>query len=269
MFKDSHIHTTISHDGKSTVMDYIAAAADKHVDEITLTEHYDDYEGIETKLHTLDVSAYAAEYEKIRSATDFPVNFGIEIGLRPECADRTIRMAKHYPFDFIIGSSHITAGKDMAYDPSFFHGLTRREAYMVYFNEVLENIRTYHDIFDVYGHLDYVVRYGGYPQKKLDYAEFSEILDEIFRALIRRDKGIEINTSGIRYGLGSFCPNRELLKRYLELGGKIITLGSDAHRAEDLAANFEDAVALLKSLGVKEIAVFRERQPEWIPLQTL
>ena len=227
--------------------------------------HY-DYEGIETKLRTLDVAAYAAEYERIRGMTDFPVNFGIEIGLRPECAERTKQMAESYPFDFIIGSSHITAGKDMAYDSSFFRGRTRKEAYMVYFNEVLENIKTY-DIFDVYGHLDYVVRYGGYPQKKLDYAEFSDILDEIFRALIRRDKGIEINTSGIRYGLGTFCPNRELLKRYLELGGKIITLGSDAHRADDLAADFGDAVELLKGLGVKELAVFRKRQPEWISLR--
>lgn len=266
MYKDAHIHTTISHDGKSSAMEYIAAAPGKNVDEITLTEHYDDYEGIETKLRTLDVAAYAAEYERIRGMTDFPVNFGIEIGLRPECAERTKQMAESYPFDFIIGSSHITAGKDMAYDSSFFRGRTRKEAYMVYFHEVLENIKTY-DIFDVYGHLDYVVRYGGYPQKKLDYAEFSDILDEIFRALIRRDKGIEINTSGIRYGLGTFCPNRELLKRYLELGGKIITLGSDAHRADDLAADFGDAVELLKGLGVKELAVFRKRQPEWISLR--
>lgn len=268
MYKDAHIHTTISHDGKSHAMEYIAAAAEKNVDEITLTEHYDDYEGIETRLRTLDVAAYAAEYEKIRSATDFPVNFGIEIGLRPECAARTKQMAASYPFDFIIGSSHITAGKDMAYDPTFFDGRTRKDAYMVYFNEILENVMLY-DEFDVYGHLDYVVRYGGYAQKRIDYAEFSEILDEIFRALIRRDKGIEINTSGIRYGLGAFCPSRELLKRYLELGGRIITLGSDAHRAQDLAADFGEAAALLESLGVKEIAVFRKRQPEWIPISRI
>ena len=77
MYKDAHIHTTVSHDGKSSAMEYIAAAPGKNVDEITLTEHYDDYEGIETKLRTLDVAAYAAEYERIRGMTDFPVNFGI------------------------------------------------------------------------------------------------------------------------------------------------------------------------------------------------
>lgn len=267
MYKDCHLHTVISHDGKSSVWDYIAAAKEKWVDEITLTEHYDDYEGIETKLHTLDVKAYEAAYQKIRENTDFPVRFGIEIGLRPECATRTKQMASSFPFDFIIGSSHITAGRDMAYDASFFDGRTRREAYLVYFHEILENIRIYNE-FDVYGHLDYVVRYGGYAEKSIAYMEFSDILDEIFRALIRKDKGLEINTSGIRYGLGSVCPNKALLKRYLELGGKILTLGSDAHRTEDLASNFEDAISLLDSLGVKEIAVYRKRQPEFFPLKS-
>ena len=230
MYKDCHLHTTISHDGQSSVWEYIAAAHEKHVDEILLTEHYDDYTGIDTELHTLSVDAYASEYRRIREKTDFPIGFGIEIGLRPECAEKTKQMAHLYSFDFIIGSSHITAGIDMAYDPSFFEGRTRRDAYLLYFSEVLKNVQIY-DEFDVYGHLDYVARYGGYPGGRIRYAEFSDVFDEIFRTLIRKGKGIEINTSGLRYGLGSFCPGADLVKRYLDLGGEIITLGSDARKA--------------------------------------
>ena len=268
MYKDCHLHTTISHDGQSSVWEYIAAAHEKHVDEILLTEHYDDYTGIDTELHTLSVDAYASEYRRIREKTDFPIGFGIEIGLRPECAEKTKQMAHLYPFDFIIGSSHITAGIDMAYDPSFFEGRTRRDAYLLYFSEILKNVQIY-DEFDVYGHLDYVARYGGYPGGRIRYAEFSDVFDEIFRTLIRKGKGIEINTSGLRYGLGSFCPGADLVKRYLDLGGEIITLGSDAHKAEDLAANFKEASALLETLGVKFIAVFHARKPDFFPISKL
>ncbi len=264
--KDTHVHSTISHDGKSSVSEYIRVAPELGVDEITFTEHYDDYADIQTNLSTLNVENYYKTFLAYQNETDFPINFGIEIGLQPHITDSVKALVEKYPFDFIIGSSHITCKKDMAYDKSFFEGLTRREAYMQYFDEMLENIRLY-DEFDTYGHLDYVVRYGGYAEKSIDYAEFAEILDEILLALIKKDKGLELNTSGLRYGLGTPHPNATIFKRYRELGGKIVTLGSDAHKTEDLASNFKEALDLLESIGFHEIAVYHKRTPDFITLK--
>ena len=177
-------------------------------------------------------------------------------------------MVKQYPFDFVIGSSHITCKKDMAMDKSFFSGLSRKEAYLKYFEEVLENIKLYNE-FDVYGHIDYVVRYGGYSKKKIDYEEFSEVLDDILLLLIKKDKGIEVNTSGLRYNLGNPHPNFDIIRRYKHLGGKIITVGSDAHKADDIANNFNIVFDILEDIGFKEIAFYHNRKPDFYKIRSL
>ncbi|MBR5742970.1 MAG: histidinol-phosphatase HisJ family protein [Clostridia bacterium] len=258
--KDSHVHTVLSHDGRSTMREYLRAAAKTGVDEITFTEHYDIYDGVKTSLHTLDAAAYREAFDALPPEKGVRANCGIEIGLRPECREKIRAMTEKNSFDFIIGSSHITAGKDMSFDPSFFEGKTRREAYLVYFREILENIRLFDD-FDVYGHLDYVVRYGGYPEKELAYGEFREALEEILDLLIEKGKGLEVNSSGYRYGLSSPHPNLAILKRFREKGGEIVTLGSDAHRVEQLAAGIPEAAELLREAGFARYAVFRERKP--------
>jgi len=263
--KDNHVHSKVSHDGKSTVEEYIRIAPSLGVDEITFTEHYDDYKGIDTKLSTLDVENYYKTYLTCKEKIDFPINFGIEIGLQPHITESIKALVAKYPFDYIIGSSHITCKLDMAYDKAFFEGYTRKEAYTRYFSEALQNITLY-DEFDSYGHLDYVVRYGGYAEKSIDYNEFAEILDEILLALIKKDKGLEVNTSGLRNGIGKTHPNDTILRRYHELGGKIITLGSDAHRAEDLAGNFPEAANMLREIGFREIAFYRKRKPDFISI---
>lgn len=136
---------------------------------------------------------------------------------------------------------------------------------MKYFKEVLQNIKIY-DEFDVYGHIDYIVRYGGYPEKVIKYKDYQEILDEILITLIQRGKGIEINTSGFRYGLNAPHPNQEILARYKNLGGKMITIGSDAHKTEDMCADFDKATEILKEMGYKEYAVFEKRKSKMIQL---
>ncbi len=263
IYKDSHVHTTISHDGKSSISDYLEVASSKCVDEITFTEHYDVYTGVDSKLKTIDVGEYQKKYLDAIKGVSLRTNFGIEIGLRPECADVIKKMTSSYEFDFIIGSNHITKGKDMSMDKSFFEGLTMQEAYSLYFEDVLNNIYTYDD-FDVYGHLDYVVCYGGYGCAQIEYVEYKKYLDEILGVLAKRGKGIEINTSGYRYGLGYPHPNMGIVERFIELGGKIITIGSDAHTVDHLASGFENAYCLMKKVGIKNFAVFHGRNPKFI-----
>ncbi len=261
---DAHVHTTLSHDGISDMEEYMLAARGKGADEMTFTEHWDDYTGMASCLSAVDIPAYYAEYLRMKAKYAVPrINFGIEMGLQPHIAEKVHAVVSSYPFDFVIGSSHITAGKDMAMDSDFFAGRTRHEAYMIYFREVLENIRVHED-FDVYGHLDYVARYGGYAEKEVRYAEFSDILDEILGALICRGKGLELNTSGLRKGLPSAHPNMEILRRYRKLGGEVITLGSDAHSTRDLAADFGTAEEMLKCAGFRRIAVYHARKPDFV-----
>ena len=266
--KDCHVHTNISHDGISNFKDYIRVGKEKGVDEITFTEHWDDYTGLNTNLKTLDISQYQKKYFESKDDDILKTNFGIEIGLQPDIKEKVQKIVNDYSFDFIIGSSHITCKKDMAMDKSFFEGLSRKEAYLKYFKEVLENIKLYNE-FDIYGHIDYVVRYGGYAENKIDYIEFKEILDEILIALIKKDKGLEINTSGIRYGLKSPHPNIDILRRYKELGGKIITMGSDAHKIDDLAKGFDVAFDILENVGFEDIAIYHNRIPDFYKIKLL
>lgn len=270
---DTHVHSKVSHDGISYMDEHMKYAKENGVKEITFTEHYDDYSGVETNLKTLAIDYYRNVYLENKNDNLVKTNFGIEIGLRPESHELISNMVGNNNFDFIIGSSHITCGKDMAYDKSFFENYTPHQAVMNYLNEVLTNVRMYTNEFDVYGHIDYVIRYVikyyGNVINKINYDEFRDILDEILLVIINKDKGIEINTSGIRYGLNSVHPNIEILKRYKELGGKIITIGSDAHRVEDLASHFDIAIDLLEQSGFEEIAVYYNRKPDFIKIKTL
>ena len=111
--KDCHVHTNISHDGISSIEEYLNIAKEKNVDEITFTEHFDIYDGIKTNLKTLDVDKYLEEYLKRKDDSKVKTNFGIEIGLQPDEYTKIHNMVINHDFDFIIGSSHITCKKDM------------------------------------------------------------------------------------------------------------------------------------------------------------
>ena len=265
--KDTHVHSNISHDGISTIEEYGKKAREIGVDEITFTEHYDIYDGLDTNLKTLQPSLYKMNFYSARRKVDIKVNFGIEVGLQPDIKERIQRDIKF--FDFVIGSSHITCKKDIAKDYSFFEGLSRHEAYLKYFEEVYKNVKTYDKEYDVYGHLDYIVRYGGYPEKRIDYDEFEDIIDAILEELVRKDKGLEINTAGLRYGLPYPHPNPVILKRFKEKGGKIITIGSDAHKVDDLAKDFDIACDFAEAVGFEEAAIFHNRKPDFVKIKTL
>ncbi len=266
---DNHLHALMSHDSKEAYENYIVRALILGLKGFTITEHWDSYKKIKTNLKTLDVDSYRNAFiEGTKDNKNLDIGFGIEIGLRPivECVYEIKKTVYENKFDFIIGSSHITCNKDMSMDPTFFEGITKEEAIRKYLNEVLLNVHLYKECFDVYGHLDYVVRYviknyGLSKAYKLMYNDFRDILDAILIELIKNDKGLEINTSGLRYGLSEPHPNIEILKRYKELGGYIITMGSDAHTAVDMASNFGEAKEILLESGFNEVAVYRKRKP--------
>jgi len=168
------------------------------------------------------------------------------------------------PFDFVIGSSHLVHGYDPYY-PEFFEGRKEFLCYMEYFESILENISAY-DGFDVYGHIDYVVRYGPNRNREYSYGRYKDILDEILKKLISMGKGIELNTGGYHYGLGEPNPCTAVIRRYRELGGEIITIGADAHTPDKIACAFDKAASVLEACGFRYYTIFKDRKPEFISL---
>ncbi len=118
----------------------------------------------------------------------------------------------------------------------------------------------------MYGHLDYVVRYGPTKNEKYTYAKHADIFDQILTHLIENGKGIELNTNGLRTGLGQPNPCADIIRRYRELGGEIITIGSDAHTPVDIASHFDEACDLLKACGFRYYCIFQSRMPEYLKL---
>ena len=175
------------------------------------------------------------------------IYFGLELGLQPHLTKEIPRIAASAPFDFLIGSTHVADHMD-PYEKIFFQGRTEYEAYHRYFEVLLENLKTF-SCFDTCGHIDYVVRYGPNQNRDYTYEKYQDILDEILKTLIEKQIGLECNTAGFKYGLGHPNPTEKILARYRELGGEILTLGSDAHAPEHIAYNFRETGEILKACG--------------------
>ena len=189
---------------------------------------------------------------------------GVEIGYQPNLNDKINILLNSHPFDFVICSIHAWNGIELD-TGDLFKGKTQEEGYREYFENLKYCVENF-DNYDVYGHLDFIVRYGNFENKTLRYEDYKDIIDEILKIIINNGKGIEVNTSGLRYNLNTMHPNKDILKRYLELGGKIITLGSDAHFAEDICSDFDIAIKELKEIGFKEITTFKNRKPSFIKI---
>lgn len=266
MLWDTHLHTHFSGDSKAAPEDMIQSAMKKGLGGICITDHLDlDYPN-EPELFLQDIAAAQKEIFRLQEKYKeiFPIRWGIELGLQPQIAEKNAAIARQYPFDFIIGSSHAVHGFDPYY-PDYYEGKSEAEAYREYFEGILENLAVYSD-FDVYGHLDYVVRYGPNKNKFYSYEKFADIIDEILRKLISMGKGIEINTGGLKAGLGHPNPTEAILKRYRELGGEIITIGADAHAPEYVGYEFEKVPGILRDAGFSYFTVFKERKPEFYPV---
>ena len=263
---DTHMHSQFSGDSSSPLDSMINASIEKGLAGICFTDHLDiDYQD-DPDLFLLDLPNYYASVMANQKmyADRLPVLFGIELGLQPHLAALHQDILSQYPFDFVIGSSHVVHGMD-PYFPKFYEGRDEKAAYREYFESILENLDAFHD-FDVYGHIDYVVRYGPTGNKNYDWTEYEEIINEILKKLIQLGKGIEINTGGFKYGLGHPNPTEAIIRRYKELGGEIITLGADAHSTEYVGFDFEKLPHILKDAGFEYYTIFRQRKPEFLKL---
>lgn len=264
---DCHLHSSFSGDSDTPMEEMVLQGISQNLDTLCFTEHndfdYPDAPDLKGDIFLLNVDSYLYDLARLKEkyAGKMRLLFGVELGLQPQVMRQNAVFAKSHEFDFIIGSSHICHGRDPYYT-DFFEGRCDEDAYLEYFESVLENVRKFSN-FDVYGHLDYVVRYGKTKDTGYSYQKYSDILDEILKQLLDRGKGIELNTGGIKSGMHDFHPCMDILKRYRELGGEIVTVGSDAHDTGNIAAHFDRAAEVLKICGYEYYCVFEKRSPEF------
>lgn len=259
---DLHTHTSFSGDSTEPMENSAAAAVRLGLKTLCITEHCDfDYpeDGF-----VPDTASYRQEFLRVKEkfSDTLELLFGIELGVMDYLAADLQKYVSEWDFDFVIGSSHLVNGQDPYY-PEYFGTLGTKNGILRYFESILANVKAF-DNFDVYGHPDYAVRYC--KEKCYEPLDYRELLDEILRLLIEKGKGIELNTAGLRSGLSHPNPHPFILRRYKELGGEIITVGSDAHKAQDIAADFDAAQQILKDNGFSHYAVFRNRKPDFFVL---
>ena len=282
---DTHTHSYFSSDSKAPLREMLEGAADKGLSVYCVTEHMDymhhiydqrtdpDFEmkgrskeEIESSFNC-DTDAFFKELSDLKTAFEgrLDVRFGMELGLQPELAGHYLEYSKKYPFDYLIGSCHEADGLDPYYS-LFFKGRTDIQAARAYFEKTLECAIACVDSYDSIGHVDYGIRYQIGPDYVFRYEDYADIFDALFDFLIKKDKALEFNSKCFKYFNEKDLPMEQVFRRYKEAGGELITIGSDAHRVSDIAGNFDKTCDLLKRIGFKSYAVYRERKPGLIPL---
>lgn len=268
MFWDNHMHCNFSGDSDAKPLDMINAAKAKGLYGMTFTDHLDlDYPE-EFGFFELDLDNYYPTQQATalaHSIEDFTILTGLEIGLQPHLADKYKKIVHDFDYDFIIGSTHLVDRWDPYFD-SFWEMDSEEKLLRRYYEVILSNITSYDD-FDSLGHLDYACRYAKDTVTRTNtYFPYRDIIDAILEEIISKDKALEINTGAYSKGLNQPNPCADIIKRYHELGGKLITLGADAHSPDKVAHRFELLPDLLSDCGFTEYVVYKKRTPVAYPL---
>lgn len=266
MLLDTHIHSHFSADSGESMARAAEVAVREGLGVICFTDHIDYDFPIPAHIFDFDANDYFAEVFQVREqfAGRLKVLAGVELGMQPHLSKRYNALLKRFPFDFALGSQHLVELHDPYY-PDTFEGKDVEDVYRKYFEETLTNVKLF-DGFDSLGHLDYITRYGDSEKPFPSYDKFGDVIDEILRILIERGKALEVNTAGYRKALGQPNPSPEILRRYRELGGELVTIGADAHQAEIVGTYCREAMELLRSLGFKAAAYYEKHRPVMVDL---
>lgn len=273
MFADYHVHTEFSDDSVYPMEQVIRDAIAMQMDEICFTDHVDygikedwdcsgpmKYRGSEP-FANVDYPVYASKIREFQSVygMQIAIKMGLEFGMQMHTIPQYEDLFAKYPFDFIILSIHQVENKEF-WTQDFQRGKSQKEYNERYYEEMLKIVKAYHN-YSVLGHMDLITRYdenGIYPFKKVE-----AVISEILKIVISNGKGLELNTSCHRYGLQDTTPSVDILKLYRDMGGEIITIGSDSHKPEHLGAYINEAKGLLKRLGFRYFCTYDKMQPTY------
>ncbi len=246
---DFHIHSTYSHDAVSGMEEYIVKAIDDGMQAICFTEHL-DFNKVSSGYGKYSPEEFFKEFQrmKLRYENRVDICAGIEAG-EPHLYSEEMTAASKYPYDFILGSVH-WAGK-LYPGKSLIGKVSAKEFFGIYWEEILKAVK--HGDFDALAHIDLP----GRCYRELYYTE--AVMKEIFGYMLDRNIVLEINTSSFRKGISRSLVDRELLEIYKDCGGKYITIGSDAHRMQDMGAGYQQARNLALRCGLQEV-IFKKRK---------
>lgn len=278
MKADYHVHSAFSDDSDYAMEKVITDAIALGLDEICFTDHVDygikidcdeskermdhhalSYKPNEIVLTNVNYPIYYETFQKMKRlyGDKIHLKLGLEFGMQAHTIEKYEKLFVRYPFDFIILSVHEIEDKEF-WTQDFQRGKTQQEYNERYYEELLYLVQNYYH-YSVLGHMDLIHRYdkeGIYPFEKI-----KPIVTEILKIVIANGKGLEVNTSSQRYGLADLTPSRDILKLYRQLGGNIITLGSDSHKPEHLGAWIDETKKELKLLGFNEFCTFDKMKP--------
>lgn len=281
MLADYHVHTGFSDDSFYPLPQVARDAVRLNLDEVCFTEHVDygvkpEWDQPTTRYFENGKPVTNCAYDMYLAAVDqarddlagqITLRAGLELGVQTGTIgeNRALLDRLHGRLDFVICSVHqvdnIQVGMPGYWDGTF-RGLTDRVAlHRAYYEELLVVIERF-DGYSVLGHLDLIRRYdpaGDYP-----FEPVRDVVAEILRRAIADGKGIEVNTSGIRYGMGGFQPGPDILSLYRDLGGTIVTVGSDSHRPEHLASYLRVAYRQLEDLGFEGVCTYEKGEPHLV-----
>lgn len=256
MIFDNHAHTEFSSDSQMTLQEAIEAREKLGIG-LTLTEHF-DYDYVNTRTYKdKDFRFVPSEYwQQYGSQRGENLQLGVEVGITDTCLKANQEFVAKAPFDLVIGSIHIINLMDLYYE-DFYQGKSKEEAYGIYLRVMARELAR-HSYVDVLGHIDYICRYAPYEDKNIIYSQFHEEVDAVLRTALETDTIMELNTRR----LGDKEEAEKLLpiyQRYYALGGRYVSLGSDAHTAQNIGMNFQAALELAEAAKLQPVT-FTQRK---------
>lgn len=270
MIADMHTHSENSHDSVCKIEDMYLSQLKNGTEIFAVTDHFDTTSFLYNDVFTPIKTANAAVKELNRKyGNKHSILLGIEIGESfwyPEIYKKAIELAD---YDVVIGSVHLVKYKDltMAYSQIDFSKLTKAEIikYLdAYFDDMITMIE-FAD-FDILAHLTCPLRYiNGKYKIGIDISYYDKKIVKILEMIIQKKIALEVNTSSF-YMLNDFMPTTDILKKYYDMNGYLITLGSDAHTCENASVNFSKAIKTLKEIGFKNIYYYKNRKPYQITI---
>ncbi|MCI8592713.1 MAG: histidinol-phosphatase HisJ family protein [Lachnospiraceae bacterium] len=250
MLYDTHLHTIPFSTDSGMVFSEVQKERKAQGLGLVLTEHMD----YGFPPFDFDPDEYFKAYSPYRSDT---LLLGVETGFTADAREMNRSLVRSHPFDMVIGSVHAVGGRDLYEDGCFSQFADKEEAFCVYLETIIENIRDYDD-FDTLGHIDYICRVAPYPDPLLHYSEYGDAIDTILRILADREQSLEINTR-LFANTEAVASLEEICRRFEDLGGRTVTVGSDAHRAEVIGNYLTAAYGLAETCGLAPV-YYRERK---------
>lgn len=271
LFVDYHVHSSYSDDSWYPMEDVVKDAIAMGMHEICFTDHVDygvkyDWPDADKarivdgeRILNVDYPKYFAELKMLRGkyADQIHIKQGLEFGMQMHTIEPFQKLFNQYDLDFVLLSIHQLDDKEF-WTGDFQQGRTESESYSRYYEEMYNLVTHYHD-YSCLAHMDLVRRY--LDKDKNTFEENKTMITKILKYIIADGKGIEINTSSHRYGIKGITPSMDILKLYYDLGGSIVTIGSDSHKKDHLGAYVQDSKQILRDLGFTEYCTFDKMKP--------